>query len=63
MVWKVKNTGKKTWPENATFVMKKGNIELLEEVNVPLLAPGETAEIMITFKAPSMGEAFGVWRI
>ena len=35
MVWMVKNNGNKTWPENATLVFKKGNVEALDEVTVP----------------------------
>jgi hypothetical protein len=61
--WVLVNKGKVAWPVGTKLVFKRGTVEALNEVGVPPLAPGETAEVSVNVKTPSSsGKAKGIWR-
>nr|XP_034303318.1 uncharacterized protein LOC105321000 isoform X3 [Crassostrea gigas] len=51
--WKIKNSGNISWRESTKLHNISGNLPTsFNDVDVPLLAPGEIADISVTFYAP-----------
>ena len=63
--WKVRNTGTSTWREGyALAFLGDSRMEGPEEVVVPLIKPGESAELSVELKAPeSPGRHRSAWQL
>ena len=63
--WTVKNTGTCTWPDGARLVYVSGDeLEVVREAGIGSVAPGETAEIKITLRAPASYNRYtSVWQL
>lgn len=61
--WVVCNVGKVAWPQGTKLIKVNGQIQALGDIEVPALAPGETAEVSVGIKTPArLGKARGIWR-
>lgn len=63
--WTIKNTGTCPWPEGLRLVYASGDeLEVLALPAIKPLLPGETADLMVTLRAPSeYGSYTGVWKL
>lgn len=61
--WVLSNTGKVAWPAGSKLVHVRGRLATGSAVDLPSLAPGETAEVSLVLKTPTRcGKAKGVWQ-
>lgn len=62
--WRLKNVGKKDWPEGTKLVYKKGSLSGIQEVSIPAIEAGKKATVELEFKAPdTVGEHKGIWKV
>jgi len=63
--WVIENTGTCPWPEGVQLVFVSGDeVEVMGGPQVELLAPGETVEVEIAFRAPaSYGDYISGWQL
>ncbi|CAG9313571.1 unnamed protein product [Blepharisma stoltei] len=62
--WRIKNIGKKDWPEGTKLVYTKGSLEGIQEIDIPALPAGKKANIEVEFKAPlTEGKHKGIWKV
>jgi len=61
--WVLSNTGKVAWPAGTKMVQVRGRLSTQTVIEVPALAPQESAEVSVVIKTPArLGKAKGVWR-
>ncbi len=63
--WEVENAGTCAWPESIQLVLVSGDeLEVVVEPEIESLAPGETAEIQITLRAPADYDTYSsAWQL
>jgi serine/threonine protein kinase len=67
-IWTVKNTGTCPWPMESQLVFASGKelevVEVVERPTLGQLAPGETAEVRVTLRAPDGFDTYdSVWQL
>lgn len=61
-VWRVRNTGKTSWPAGCQMVFVNGDFEG-EAANLPCITPDSDCDVEVRCRAPSReGEYYSLWR-
>ncbi|HUX77970.1 MAG TPA: protein kinase [Anaerolineae bacterium] len=63
--WRIRNTGTCTWPGGVQLVYASGNeLEIVSRPEIGSLAPGETADVKLTLRAPASYNRYtSVWQL